>query len=498
MKKVILFLFLFFTKEIIAQSETSACVTLSKINALVKEFHYKPKPINDSLSAYLFKTFLKKLDTGNDLFLESEIDGLKKHKYKLDNYINDQDCNFLNDFYNSYTKAVNRHIALIETIKKEEFPLSSTEIIRFYRNSRPYSKTLSDLKRINKKRMLFDVLKEISESSKNKDSILKVFPNISKTFKQKIFDNYTCESAKYNLTEEEFYTKFFTVYCSYFDPHTEYFSSNTKSEFLSYLSADNYTFGLILTIKEKNNISIAEILPGSPAFFAEKIEDGDEVIKIKSNGEEYLINCFNFEKIEKTVSSSEVKSAYFTLRKKSGEVYTVNLTKQVMKDYQNSVYSYILERDNQKTGYIKIPSFYSTLEDGKTNVSDDVNKEIFKLKEDNISGLIIDLENNGGGSMEEAIKLCGLFMNTLYLGQERDNTNKKEIIGNQKAKNSYSGPTIILINGFSASASEFFTNAMQDYNLSVVVGTKSLGKATFQQILPLKEEKDQFVKVTMG
>ena len=498
MRKFSLILFLLFSKGLIAQTETNACKTLSKINALVKEFHYKPKPINDSLSVYVFNHFLKALDGRNDLFLESEINSLKKLKYKLDDNIIRSNCSFLNEFYITYQKAVNRHTAIIETLKKESFPLSSPEIIRSYKTPTPYLKTEADLKKINKKRMLFDVLSEIAQSSSNKDSLIAVFSSISGNIKQKIFDDYTCEATKYNLTTEEFYNLFFSVYCSYFDPHTEFFSTNQKSDFLSSVSSDNYTLGLILSVKEKNDITIDEILPGGPAYFSEKIEVGDQVIRIKSKQEEYTVNCYNFEKIEKILSSNEYKNISVTLKKKSGEMYTTNLSKQVMRDYQNSVYSYVLERDNQKTGYIKIPSFYSTLENGKTNVSDDVAKEIAKLKEDKITGLIIDLENNGGGSMEEAIMLCGLFINTPYLAQVVTKTHQKEIIGNQKPKNSYTGPIIILINGFSASASEFFANVMQDYNLALIVGTKSLGKATIQEIVPLEDEKDQFLKVTIG
>jgi carboxyl-terminal processing protease len=498
LKKVAFFLFLLLSKGLIAQSETNACKTLSKINALVKEFHYKPKPINDSLSVYVFTHFLKALDNRNDLFLESEINNLKKLKYKLDDNIVRSNCSFLNEFYITYQKAVNRHTTIIETLKKESFPLSSPEIIRSYKTATPYLKTEEDLKKINKKRMLFDVLSEIAQSSSNKDSLIAVFPSISKNIKQKIFDDYTCEATKYNLTTEEFNNLFFTVFCSYFDPHTEFFSTNQKSDFLSSVSSDNYTLGLIVSVKEKNDISIDEILPGGPAYFSEKIEIGDQIIKIKSKQEEHLVNCYNFEKIEKILSSNEYKNVSVTLKKKSGEVYTTNLYKQVMRDYQNSVYSYILERDNQKTGYIKISSFYSTLENGKTNVSNDVAKEIAKLKEDKITGLIIDLENNGGGSMEEAVMLCGLFVNTPYLAQVVTKKHQKEIIGNQKPKNSYTGPIIILINGFSASASEFFANVMQDYNLALIVGTKSLGKATMQEIIPLEDEKDQFLKVTIG
>ncbi|KAB1157520.1 S41 family peptidase [Flavobacterium luteum] len=498
MKNVVVLLLLLFSKQIFGQSKTNACSTLYKINELVKDFHYRPKPINDSLSVYVFNNFIKKLDERNILFIESEINILKKHKYKLDNYVNNLNCDFLNEFYTIYQKAITRRAKIIETIKKETFPLSSAEIMKSYKKALPYLKTEEELKRILKKRMLFDILNEIAQSSTNKDSLTTVFPSLSETIKQKIFNDYTCEVSTNNLTIEDFYNLFISIYCSYFDPHTAFFSNNEKSNFLSSVSSDNYTLGITLSIKENNYLSIVEILPGGPAYFLEEIELGDQVIKVKSKEEEYFVNCFNFEKIVKILSSSEFKNVFLTMKKKSGEVYTVNLFKQVMKDYQNNVYSYILERDNQKTGYIKIPSFYSTLENGMTNVSDDVALEIAKLKDDKITGLIIDLENNGGGSMQEAILLCGLFVNSPYLSQIVTKKNHKEIIGNQKPKKSYSGPIIILINGLSASASEFFANVMQDYNLALIVGTKSLGKATIQEIIPLKDEKEQFLKLTIG
>jgi carboxyl-terminal processing protease len=430
--------------------------------------------------------------------LESEINGLKKHKNKLDDYIIHSNCSFLNEFYSIYQKAVNRHIAIIENIKKEPFPFTSAEIIRSSKKEMPYLKTEADLKKFNKKQMLFAVLSEITQSSTNKDSLQNVFSIISKTSKQKIFEDYTCEATKYSITTEEFYNLFFNVFCSYFDPHTTFFSTNQKSDFLSTISSDNFTLGLSFSVKDKNNIDIEDILPGGPGYFSEKLEIGDKVIKIKSNQEEYTVNCNNFEKIGKIIGSSEYKNISLTLKKKSGEVYTSNLYKQVMKDYQNSVYSYILERGNQKTGYIKIPSFYSKIENGKTNISDDVATEIKKLKEDRITGLIIDLEDNGGGSMEESMKLCGLFMNAPFLAQVVTRAQQKEIVPNQKPKNSYTGPIIILINGFSASASEFFANTMQDYNVALIVGTKSLGKATIQEIVPLTAATDQFVKITIG
>lgn len=498
MKKNFLFLILICSLNVIAQSEKNACHTLTRMNQLIKEFHYNPKPINDSLSAFLFKNFLNNLDTNNDLFLASEIESLKKHKYKLDDYIIHKDCNFLDVFFKTYTTAVTRHLKIIEEIEKEAFPLNNPETIRFYAKKRPNLATEAELKKIFKKRMLMDIYFDISRISTKKDSLIPIFNSLVPAAKQKVFEEYTCESDKYTLTAQEFYDRFFTVFCSYFDPHTQYFSKDSKSDFLSTVSADNYTFGLFLAYNEDGQIVVSGTLPGTAAYFLEKIEPGDVIVKIKSSEEEYLANCLNMTKIEAIISSSEYKKAYFTFRKKSGEIYGLTLVKQVMKDYQNSAYSYIVERDNQKTGYINIPSFYSTMEDGKTNVSEDVAKEIHKLKQDNITGLIIDLEDNGGGSMNEAIKLCSLFIKGLPIAQTLTKSGKREGIASENSKVIYTGPIIILQNGNSASASEFFTNAMQDYHLALVVGTKSFGKASFQEIMPLDDNQNQFIKLTIG
>jgi len=197
-------------------------------------------------------------------------------------------------------------------------------------------------------------------------------------------------------------------------------------------------------------------------------------------------------------SSDDYNQANFTLRKKSGVIYTVSLAKKVLKDYNNNVYSYIIENEGLKIGYIKIPSFYATMENGKSNVSEDVVIELYKLKEDKIDGLIIDLQNNGGGSMHEVVNMAGLFIDAGPLAILDNKEGKKETIKDPNRGTIYTGPMVVLINGFSASASEFFSNVMQDYNRAVVVGNQTYGKASMQQIFPLDNRKDaeEFVKIT--
>lgn len=479
------------------QTDKTFCETLQSINTLIQQEHYNAKKVDDSLSVYVFNTFLDKLDENNSIFIASDIDFLKKHQYKIDDYITTNNCEFINDFYTIYKIAVNRLNLVIESIKNEPFPYSINDKLSFSKKKLPYLTSEKDLKYLYKKSILFLTLKDVALTSTNKDSLVKVFNTTVNAAKIKTLDKYSCKSNKLNISQNDFYTQFFSVFCSYFDPHTDFFTKTDKSTFLSSVSADNLTFGMDVSLNDDDEIIVNQILPGSDAYFSKKIEVEDQILKIKYQKEEFSIACSNIKKINEIFSSNDYKNVEFTLRKKSGQLYSVNLTKKVMKDYQNNVFSYILEKDNHKTGYIKIPSFYSTFENGKTNVSDDVVKEIFKLKNDKIDNLIIDLENNGGGSMEEAIKLCGQFIDVGPLSILNDKLNKKEIIKDYNRGTLYNGKMAVIINGFSASASEFFANAMQDYNRAIVVGSKSMGKASMQRIVPLKNNNDGFVKLTI-
>ncbi|MBF6640863.1 hypothetical protein IVB69_05185 [Flavobacterium sp. J49] len=479
------------------QAEKNPCETLSKINSLIQENHYKPKPVDDSLSVYVFKTFLSQLDDENRLFIEPEIKALQKHELKIDDYLKTNNCQFLDEFYTAYSKTIARYKVLLAAIKNEPFPLSSSEKVVFSKQAFPYAKEEKELKHLYKKRLLYNILRDVAELSTNKDSLTANFETIAAASKVKIFEKSECKIQTYEMSKAEFNSVFFTVFCSYFDPHTEYFSENEKSSFYSTVSSDNLTFGLYISMTEKDEMTVDDIIPGSSAYFTEKIDKGDTLLKVKYQNEEYEIACSSVKKIDEIITSNEYKTADFTFRKKSGEVYSVRLSKKIMKDYQNNVFSFKLKKENGTFGYIRIPSFYATFENGKSSVSGDVAKEIYKLQQDQIDGLIIDIENNGGGSMEEAIRLSGLFIDAGPLAVMNDNKNKKQILKDMNRGTIYNGPMIVMINGFSASASEFFANAMQDYSRALIIGNRSLGKASMQRIFPLNTENNEFLKLTL-
>jgi carboxyl-terminal processing protease len=492
-------LFLFATGFAFGQTNTTTCQTLFKINKKLQNEHFKPKPLDDSLSVFVFSKFLNELDEDHELFLKSEIEDLNKYTYSIDDAIKNGDCKFISDFYQVYQAATVRLAKIISEIKTEIIPKSSSEKVSFSKNPSEYKANEAELKKFYKKKILFQTLRNIVELSESKDSLKQNFDSLFETSKNKTLDSFICKVANLNLSQQQFQSLLYNTFCSYFDPHTVYLSQEDKSSFLSFVSADNFTFGLYVNVSDKNEIFVTQIIPGSSAYFSEKVIVGDQILKIKVQSTEYEVSCSSIQKIQEIMTSDSYKTAEVTLRKKSGELVTVSLDKKIMKDYENKVSSYLIKKDGMQFGYIKIPSFYAVFENGNTSVSADVTKEIFKLRKDNIEGLIIDLQDNGGGSLEEAVKLSGMFIDVGPVAIMNKPNEKDEIIKDAIRGTVYKDNLVILMNGFSASASEFFANAMQDYNRALILGTSSYGKATMQQILPIEEKgkPEEFLKITL-
>lgn len=501
MRKFTLALFLT-TFSLLGQNSVKTCELLSKINTLIRQEHYSPKPIDDSLSVYVFDTFIDGLDVNRNLFTKLDYEKLSKHRLLLDNYILKNDCSFMNDFVSMYQFALERKKKTLQKIQIEAFDYNGKDTVKFSKKNFPFELKATDFDRVWKKRMKYDILEDISKLSKNLDSLNQHFVKLEKASKAKIFESNLCkinnilESKKgigYDLQND-----FLNIFCSYFDPHTNFFSQDARSSFMSSLTTSGLSLGLDVTLNDKEEIIVEEVVPGGPAARTNKFEKGDIVLKVSNKrGEDYLVSCSSLEKIGELIFSDSNETIEMTIQKKNGNILDVLLKKQIMKATANAVFSFIVEK-GIKIGYINIPNFYSDFDGfSPQGCADDVAKEIVKLKQDNIKGLVIDLQDNGGGSMEEAIKLAGMFIDYGPVSILVNSKNKQTILKDYNRGSVYYGPIVIMINGNSASASEFFSAAMQDYNRSMVVGSRSLGKASMQTILPLDSNQQDFVKLTV-
>jgi carboxyl-terminal processing protease len=484
----------------LGQNDAKTCEILSKINALIQREHINPKPIDDSLSVYVFDTFIDELDPSRNIFLKSEYDILsQKYRLNIDNLVKDKDCAFLTEISTVYKKDLLRNKTILEKIDKETIDYELKDTIRFYKKAFPIYLLDNQVEKVWRKKIRYEILDDITQTSKNLDSIKTNFNSLVIHSKNTIIQNELCKINSILQNESGLQESLYNHFCSYFDPHTSYFSDDSKSSFVASLSKEHLSLGLNVSLNEKSEIIVDELDPNGPAFLTGKIKKGDQIISISNLKETLLVSCASLESISNMILSEANKNIVLTLRRNSGKSFEVLVEKQVIKDEENTVYSFIVEKDI-KIGYIKIPSFYADFEgnSGK-GCAQDAAKEVVKLQKENIKGLVIDLVDNGGGSMEEAIKLAGMFIDDGPISVVIDNKQTQTTIDDPYKGMIYKDPIVILINSNSASASEFFASILQDYHRALLVGSTTLGKATMQTIFPLEEnDNENFIKVTIN
>ena len=299
---------------------------------------------------------------------------------------------------------------------------------------------------------------------------------------------------------------------SCYDPHTEFFSPGKKDEFQGELGDKQLQFGFTLG-EGKDATEITRLKPGSPAYKSGLIHEGDQILALQwDSNEEVDVSDATTDEVNAFISGDHGKSLTLTLKKSDGTTRKVTLQREkaTLNDDNSKVRSFILKGDH-RVGFISLPAFYTDWngeEGGNNGCADDVAKEIIKLKKENIEGLILDLRYNGGGSMLEAIALAGIFIDAGPVGMTRDKEGKIYTMKDVNRGSVYDGPLVLLINGFTASASEMLAGTLQDYHRALIVGSPSFGKATAQIVLPLDtlfDEKhmdrmktaDNFIKITV-
>lgn len=494
------FLFFLFTTILFGQNSAETCETLNKINILIQSEHVKPKLVDDSLSVFVFDNLIDNLDPSRNIFFKTEYDEMsKKYRLNLDDLILKNDCSFLVDINAKYTNGIHRTKKILEKILNEPFDYTIKDTIRFYKKAFDFYLKKENIEKVWRKKLRYQIMDEISQSGNNPDSLKTHFKSIEPGVKKTVFSNEICKIDALLKAKDTQQDKLYNLFCMYFDPHTAYFSDDSKSSFVASLSKEHLSLGLSVNLNEKNEIIIEEIDPNGPAYKTGQIKKGDQIVSVSNQKETLQVACSSLELISNMILSESNKSISLTLKRNSGKNFEVFIEKQVMKDEDNSVFSFIIGQDS-KVGYIKIPSFYADLEsNSRKGCADDVAREIIKLERDNIKGLIIDLIDNGGGSMEEAIRLAGMFVDYGPISIVVDNKKRQAVINDPYRGLIYKGPVVILVNSNSASASEFFASILQDYNRALLLGSTTLGKATMQAILSLDENKNtDFLKLTIN
>ena len=471
--------------------------------------HYSPKPINDAYSADVFDKYLEMMDPAKKFLLQSDVDEFTKHKTKLDDYLNRGDISFFNltvDRLNARTKEVEK---LSQDILSKPINFDENEELILEPKLKTYPKNQEELRNEWKKFIKYNILQEIETlnakeqtQKEKKDSVNKF--KLKDTIKLQILtpqqkqakatdevkDLLTSMFKRYDKRKKmDWFSVYMNAYTEVFDPHTNYFSPQDKEDFD--VSFKGKVIGIGATIQEsKGKIKIGTLVVGAPAWKSKQISEGDEILKVKSKKDEEPINVTGMlvDEAVRFIRGEKGSEVVLTLRKKDGSIKEVKMIREEVAIEDTFARSIIVNSPNgKKYGFINLPGFNADFEDAKgRNASDDIKAELIKLKAQNVDGIILDLRNNGGGSLTEVVDIMGLFMKNGPVVQVKDGNGKIQVLKNKQNDPIWTGPLVIMQNELSASASEILAGAMQDYGRAVIVGSpQSFGKGTVQTFVEL-------------
>jgi len=492
------------------------------LTRMVNKFHVDPRPVDEVFSVNVFSGMLQNTDPDKMFFTKNDVTKLSAYTKTLDKEIKQSKTGYLNLFVNTYSLRIKQADTLITDIGKKSMNFYADEKFTVAERD-DYAVSAIAMRQKLYKKIKSDVLDELM------DDLPSGFKTLPVSKQKKYVDSAGASDCRKiistlkrrinNILQNQGGVAQYigNIYCqtiaSCFDPHTEFFPPEQKENFESHLGKQPFHFGFKIKGDKNGGVVIDNLEPGSPAFKGGKLNKGDKFIDVQWEGSEQ-VNVANMTEREfsELLEEDNHKKILFTMKKTDGTTAKVLLEKgQVAGDDDNKVKSFILKGTNSAIGYIYLPAFYEdwdTNNDGLNGCANDVGREILKLKKENINGLILDLRYNGGGSTEEATELAGIFIDAGPVEQIKEKGPKVYTMKDVNSGTIYDGPLVILVNGYSASATELIAGTLQDYNRAVIVGSPTYGKATAQVVLPMdttvtfenmaQTQTENYLKVTVG
>ena len=492
-------LLILFASPCFGQTSPGAADVAFTITRMAEIYHVQPRTVDRNFSADLYTQMIFALDPDKIYFTAEEIQILDKWKYLLDQQLLNRKIDFLNQLTAIYARKINQTDSILDKLSVTPFNLqikesfSISEDSSFASNEPQRRIKLYKLVRRNTIESILDMQEADSASSRLKPETLE--PGQRK----KICHSFKRDLERNRQTKGGLAGYIGNAWCesvaSCYDPHTEFFSASKKEDFEGELGEKPMQFGFSLG-EGKGATEITRLKPGSPAYRSGLIHEGDQIVALQWDANEVVdVSDGSAEEVNAFISGDHGKDLTLTLKKSDGSTLKVTLQREkAALDDGNSKVRSLMLKGNHRIGFISLPAFYTDWNGdvgGNNGCADDVAKEIIKLKKENIEALILDLRYNGGGSMLEAIALVGIFIDFGPVGMTRDKDGKVLTMKDPNRGAVYDGPVIVLINGFTASASELLAAALQDYHRALILGTPSFGKATAQVVLPLDTLLDE-------
>ena len=458
------------------------------VKYVVEKGHYKKISIDDNLSENLYHSFIKQLDNQKRFFLKSDIREFEKYKYLLDDQIKEYDLSFFNLVYQRSKIRIDEAKSYYEELLNNKFNFNLNENIDLDFEKKEYARSKSEIKNRWRKQLKFSTLdiatlKLGDTLSVINDRIYNESIAIVKKNTEDYFEFIT------DLDRDDWYSNYLNAFLTQLDPHTYYFQPEDKERFDVNISGKFTGIGARLT-KTEGNIKVVEIIIGGPVWKDKLLDVGDIIIKVAQENEEPVdIVGMKVDDAIKLIKGPEKSIVSLTVKKLDGSIKEVQITRALVELEELYAKSTLIEEDDIRYGYISLPKFYVDFSNYKNrNSAEDVKNEIIKLKNNGIEGLILDLRNNGGGSLQSVVDMTGLFIEKGPIVQVKSIGNRKQVLYDRNSEIVWDGPLVVLINEMSASASEILAAALQDYERAVILGSKkTFGKGTVQNVIDLNK-----------
>ena len=465
---------------------------LSTIGQLLESEHYSPRNIDDAFSKEVFAAYFKALDPEKNTFLQSDLDSLSNYSTTIDDEIHGAKIAFQPAVSRIYALRILETKAIFNQIMDQPFNFNLDDSVLLNTDNMAYPKDAQERAKrwemLLKYRTIERYASLIEEREKNKGKENFVFKNdstleaesrayIKKSYKKRV------ESFEKTFTKEKQFELFLNAITGLMDPHTDYLAPVEKRSFTEQMSGVIYGIGAQLT-QDDFGIRIASIQPGGPAWKSGQIVVNDVIVKIAQGAEEPVdVSGYETTDAVKLIRGNLGTEVRLTFRKPDGTFKVVSLIREKIVLDEGYARSVVIQNGVDKYGYILLPDFYADFEreDGH-RCSEDVAAEIKKLKAENVKGIIIDVRFNGGGSLYEVVQMAGLFIDKGPIVQIRNKEGRSQTLYDETPGILYDGPLVVMANEFSASASEIFAGAIQDYKRGIIVGSSSTyGKGTVQR-----------------
>ena len=469
---------------------------LEIISYVLDRGHFDPKDINDEFSENVYMSYLENIDGQHRFFLKSDINAFNSYRYLIDDEIKNTQVEFFNLSFEKLMERMAQVEGFYKSLLETPFDFSIKDEINLDFKKASYANNLIELRAIWRKRLKLNALErftskkdeEAQKLKKDVTYVMKTDNELEEKAREIISENMDAFFERYNdLNRKNWFSIYINSIVLQFDPHTSYLAPSEKDRFDASMSGEFEGIGARLQ-KRNQEVKIVEVISGGPVWRDELLEIGDIILKVaQPNKEAVDISGMRLDDSIKLIKGPKGTQVILTIKHVDGAIEDVKVTRDVVILEETYARSSLITNDKESFGLIELPKFYINFQDyNQRNAATDVKKELEQLKQKNVKGIILDLRNNGGGSLKTVVEMAGYFIKEGPVVQVKSTGGKKEVLKDIDPSIVWDGPLVILVNEFSASASEIIAAALQDYKRAIILGSKqTFGKGTVQNVFDL-------------